>query len=434
MLFCAGIWKGLTRHPVWALGTYLLVLYLSPWHNWWGRDIPDLRWSLWASLFAFTSVFFNRKALRPKMPWTSNGAAKILIAYTVWLWVQSLWALSFSIHLQLCILYTKYLVLFYIIYTVLDSDRSFFYFICFNILGGLYWAKTVLKFSGQGRVEGVGGAGIDEANVLGMHLSVVLIFTAMMLLKQNTIFNRKSYWLGLQAIFLLSAAYISNGIVQTISRSASLGIIAGGMVILWLKPRKVKKRFYVYLFLAMMGLIVLTPDTFWNRLNTVKIIAQGGEIENSAYSRILQAKAQIEMFKEHIFGAGHRGTAILSPYYLPREALSHGGAYGMDRARSSHITLMTVLVEQGIPGIILYFLMIFWVIKTVHSFPKEDKIAYLYVMAVTGGLSVILISGLFVDYIKVEIQIYCFAMLASLKEYSRMKIISNNENNINQGP
>lgn len=425
MLYAGGIWKAFRSHPVWGLWTYTIVLYFSPWHNWWGKHLPGgVRWSLLASGFAFLAIYMNPGKLMPKASWLNNGAAKILVAFTIWLWIQLPWALSFDKHLELCVLYTKYILLFYTIYRVLDSDKTFFYFIMFNIIGAVYWADAIMGYKVRGRVEGIGGAGVSEANVLGMHLSVVLFFTAMMLLKKNSIFSKNYYWWGAQLFFLFAAAYISNGIVQTISRSAVLGIIAGGLVILWLKNRNISKKFYMYFCMALIGITMLAPQTFWNRLSTVTEAAGGGEVESSAYSRIVQARAQMKMFKAYPMGAGHRGTAILSPQYLDARWLTKGSGVGMAAARSSHNTFMTVLVEQGILGALFYFMMVLWVVKTVHYFPKDDPTDYIYLMAVAGALAAIMISGLFVDYIKVEIMIYCLAMLASLKEVARMKKIS----------
>jgi len=42
---------------------------------------------------------------------------------------------------------------------------------------------------------------------------------------------------------------------------------------------------------------------------------------------------------------------------------------------------------------------------------------YLYFMGATASLVAIFFFLLFVDYLKVEIQIYCLAMLASLKDH-----------------
>ena len=41
-------------------------------------------------------------------------------------------------------------------------------------------------------------------------------------------------------------------------------------------------------------------------------------MEASAYSRIVIGQAQLEMLKENYLGNGHKGTAVLSPYYLDR--------------------------------------------------------------------------------------------------------------------
>lgn len=424
ILYFGGIWNAFTRHPVWGLWTYTLVLYASPGHNWWGEFLPNLRWSLLASIFAFLSIYMNRDRLVPKASWISNGAAKILIAYTIWMWIQLPWALSYEIHIGACILYTKYIVLFYIIYTVLDDEKSFFYFILFNILGGFYWGKLILDYSVRGRVEGIGGPGVDDANTLGMHLSVVVIFAAMMLLKKNTIFSNPFYWKVTQGVIFLAALFMAHGVVQSISRSAVLGLVAAGMVIIWLKHKAFRKKIYIYFFLAAIGFLALTPYTFWERLETVQDAASGEEIEGSAYSRIVVAKAQLEMFKENVMGHGHRGTAVLSPYYLPAEYLTSSTGFQEDAVRSSHCTFLTTLVEQGIPGAILYCMMVFWVIKIIHSFRKDDIIIYLYVMTMAGSLTAIFVSGIFVDYLKVEIQIYCFAMLATLKEWERIRTLS----------
>jgi len=358
------------------------------------------------------------------MPWYSNGAAKILIAYTIWMWIQLSWALSVDMHLDVCILFTKYIVLFYMIYTIVDSDIRFYQFIMWNIIGGLYWGYLIKGYSNPGRVEALGGPGIYDSNTLGMHLGVILIFASLMLLKKNSLFRNAFLWWSIQGVVLVAAVLMANGVVQTVSRSAVVGLVAGGMVLFLLNHKAFRKKFIVYAMIAIVGFMYFAPEKFWGRMDTVRTASQveTGEIEASAYSRLVIAEAQLRMFEANMLGHGHRGTMVLSPDYLSSEYLTRvpgqsGGAFG----RSSHNTFLTTLVEQGIPGAVLYWMMVFWVIKTILSFKKEDYAVYLYVMMMAAGLTTVFIAGVFVDYLKVEVQIFCFAMLASLKEYARIK-------------
>ncbi|WP_319574693.1 O-antigen ligase family protein [uncultured Desulfobacter sp.] len=414
-LYFSGIYMAFTRHPVWGLLPYCLALYLSPAHNWFGSYLPDLRWSLLASICAVLSIFFNGSKLPAKTHWLKTGPARIILCYSLWMWIQYPWALSKDMHIEGTVLITKYLLLYYIIYKVLNTDADFFKFFLFNIFGSYYVSTRVLAYSLSGRVEGVGGPGMSDSNTLGMHMSLILIFAAMMLLKKNTIFANRLYWRMCQFAIFVSAVYIANAVVQTISRSAVLGLVAGGMLLIVIKHRTVKKKFYLYLVFAFAGLIYFTPYTFWERLNTITEAVQGEEVEASAYSRLVIASAQWKMFKENIFGNGHRGTQVLSPYYLGDEYLAT--LYTGGRGRSSHCTFLTSLVEQGVPGALLYLMMVFWGIKTIFSYRKKDPVMYLYFMGVSASLAAIFVSGIFVDYLKSEVQIYCFAMLASLKEF-----------------
>ena len=209
---------------------------------------------------------------------------------------------------------------------------------------------------------------------------------------------------------------VASSLIQSSSTTTSLvvGLVAGGLLLIVIKHWTFKKKFYLYLVLAVMGLMYFAPYTFWARLDTITEAVQGEEVERSAYSRLVIGEAMIEMFQANILGYGHRGTVILSPDYLPAHYLTWvGGKAG----RSSHCTFLTTLTEQGLPGAFLYLLMVYWVIKNIFTFRKDYPVMYLYFMGATASLAAIFISGIFVDYLKVEIQIYCFAMLASLKDY-----------------
>ncbi len=352
-IYFGGLAYALLRHPIWGLMSYCMSLYMAPSYNWWGYALPNLRWSLLAALVTFISIFMNKSRLPRKMPWYSNKIAGILICYTIWLWIQLSWALDFDMHLKASILFTKYLFLFYLIYNTLNDDKDFFLFTFFNIVGGGYWGKVVRAYSGSGRVEGIGGPGVDNANALGMHLVVITLFAAIMFLKKKPQYLRPMSFMGCKAAIVLCALLSVNGVVQTISRSAILGLGAAGLLILFKSHKYFKKKVYFYAAVAAIGFFMVTPYTFWNRMNTMKTTVSGTDVDKSAYSRVVIAKAQWKMFLAYPAGSGHRGTVALSTEYIPPEYLTTLPGKYEKAGRASHCTPMTTLTEQGFVGFLL---------------------------------------------------------------------------------
>jgi O-antigen ligase len=126
-------------------------------------------------------------------------------------------------------------------------------------------------------------------------------------------------------------------------------------------------------------------------------------------------KAQIEMAKLYPFGTGQRGSEVLSSRFLDKEFLTAEGS------RSSHNAFMTVLVEQGIPGAVMFLLMVGWTALTLRKVPRYSSSPYqidraVYGAAVGGALTVVLVGGLFADFSKAEVQIWMLALLAGLTQ------------------
>ncbi len=288
------------------MGSYLVALYAAPNHHWYGALLPDLRWSLIAALATFISIWMNRGRLTVKKPWFSSGAGKILLAYAFWMWIQLPWAVSYEMHLKGCILFTKYIVLFYMIYVLVDNDIKFFQFFLLNIFGGFYWGYLIKVTPHTGRIEHIGGPGIGDSNTMGMHLGIVLIFAALMLLKKNTIFQNIFWWRVLQGFLLIAAVLMANGVVQSISRSAVVGFAAAGMMLFFLNHKAFRMKLLFFAVIAIAGLLYFSPQTFLHRMDTVRSAVEGEEVDASAYSRIIIAQAQIEMFKSNVMGHGHK--------------------------------------------------------------------------------------------------------------------------------
>jgi O-antigen ligase len=143
-------------------------------------------------------------------------------------------------------------------------------------------------------------------------------------------------------------------------------------------------------------------------------------MDTSAESRFVIVAAQAQMAMKYPLGTGHRGTEVLSRDYIDAKYLTVRPD-GTPGARASHNTFMTALVEQGIIGAVLFLCMVCWCVaasrqlkrNAAHMSPTEMA----NVSAIAAALTVILIAGIFVDYIKAEVQIWFLALLASLQNH-----------------
>jgi O-Antigen ligase len=410
-VFGALLLAALFRNPRYGLYAYVGTFYLHPVDRWWGSDLPDLRWSLIAA--AVTLVATLREPAQDGRPaWTGNAGARLLIALAGWIWIQNLWAFSSDDHWDLSILFTKYVVLVFLIYKLVNDESNIRTFLLVHVLGCFYLGLLVLQAPDSGRLEGVGGPGIDEANALGMHLGTGALAAGVLLVRGS---------LAQRAFALAALAVLANGVVQTESRGAFLGIAAGGLTMLVLSPPRLRK---YWLALGVVGLVVLirfAPETYWERIATIaETTEQEGPVDQSSATRLELVEAQWAMFLRYPMGSGHRGTAYLSPRYLSEESLtsSRKDPNGQ-RARSSHNTFMTALSEQGIPGALIFASLIIWIARTSFaakaSFQSSEREGLqLYLMVVAGSLGTVVAAGMFTDYLKSEVYIWAIALLAVL--------------------
>ena len=162
------------------------------------------------------------------------------------------------------------------------------------------------------------------------------------------------------------------------------------------------------------------------RLSTITAaVDDQQEIDSSANIRLALAGAQLEMSKDRPLGAGHRGTRTLSPLYLAEEYLTkntHGG--GENRARSSHNTLLAVLVDQGWPGLAAFLLLLAFTYNALLRMKKAEVASPIsdtmfdysaMRMGLAGALTVILVAGVFSNFLKAEVFVWIVTIIFSLQ-------------------
>jgi hypothetical protein len=282
-------------------------------------------------------------------------------------------------------------------------------FLLVHLAGCAFLGWLAFGIEVSGRLEGVGGPGIDEANAFAMQMATAVAIGAMIALASG----------GWRWFAIIVLPFILNGVILSGSRGGFLALLGGGMVLWYLKPKEYRKLFYAFAALGVVLMGILAHDMFWERMGTIEAAADRDEsADTSALSRFALVDAQFRMFKSYPHGAGHRGTATLSPRYLEERFLS-AAAEGEERRRSSHNTFMSALAEQGIPGAIFYFWIWGWTLRTMLKLKRDqafsaDTSRRALLASVAAALVIVMVAGVFVDYIKAEVQIWLWALLASL--------------------
>lgn len=418
LLYFGGLGAALVRHPMWGLYAYFLAFYVHPPSRWWSAEVPDLRWAYIAAIATCIAVWIHHRKLADGRPtWLRSPLAWPLIAYTGLMWIQTLWAVDPTQHLEGTMLFTKYLVVFYLIYKVAGDAAAMRNILMVHIAGCFFFGWLAVNIDVSGRLDGIGGPGINNANTLGMQLGTgVVIASAFILLGSG-------WWRWLT---LAMVPFIVNGAILTGSRGAFLGMAAGALAIWYLRPRIRTKLFYALGVMAVAGFLWLAQDTYWERISTIEGTVVADHRDTSSEIRVALFGAQWRMVQDHPFGVGWRGTATLSPRYLDQRYLAADADSPEAAARSSHNTFMSVLVEQGIVGVLIYGWLVMLVAVEVFRLRKRyanpESLEYAtHVTALGAVFALLFVAGMFTDYLMAEVQYWCLALLASLMAHAPVR-------------
>jgi hypothetical protein len=417
LFFVASIVLAFARHPFFGLGLYLVVYYIHPPSRWWGYMLPDLRWSLIAGTVALLAVIVHRERIPVgTRPWYSTVPGAAMLVYLGWFWIQNLWALYPELHYGAAVQLAKYIIAFFLVYRLSSDPRRSADILLLHVGGcallgllALYHGRT-----GGGRLDGVGGPGIDDANTLGMFLATGIAVGSVLLLTLK----------GWRRVVVFGALPIAlNGLILTGSRGSFLGLVAGGALAFYLCPPQKKWVFWGFAALGLLAAVNLVDTAFIDRMFTIRsAVERSASIDSSAESRLVLIEAQLKMAARYPHGAGFRGTAAMSSEYLDAKWLS-----GVDEraARSSHNTFMSALVEQGILGALVYLWMCAWgvmVVARLKALQRQRASIELTAPAVAScvGIAVVWTAGQFTDYLMTEVQFWLFAVLAASLEQIRL--------------
>ena len=395
VLYVTGCLLALVRHPIYGLMTYVMVYYVSPTDRWWGKGaLAFPRWALIAALVTMVALVIHRTR-PPAVAFLRQPLVLGLLVFVAWLGVQNFWALSPDSHYPLLIYYMKFVVAMYLIYRCVDSEENIRRFLWAHVAGCTYLGWVVYTTHTGGRFDDFGGAGIGDGNA-GALASVTGVLAAGALFLASG--NRA------RLVLLVAAPLMVNSVVATMSRSAFLALLVGGLVFNLFSPPRVRRWVFGLSVVALAGFLFLTNPNYWGRIESLQYRGEQIQGVDTGHKRLILAQAQLNMARAYPLGCGSRCTDVLSPMYLPENQLDASGK------RSSHNTFLTMLVEHGIPGAALYLGMVGWVLLCIRSVSKSlsraPSPAGLLFPAVAGSLVAIIVGDMFVQYPKLEIRFW----------------------------
>jgi O-antigen ligase len=398
VVWLLGLVLSFSYEPIFALLSYLWIFYNDPTTSWWGRDLPDLRYSLFAAVVALLAA--ARLPAQPGMSWFNSGASKLLALFAIWIWLQLFWAINVPIHMDGVVLCTKYLILSYVVFRLTGTEKNLELFLWAHVGGCFLLGLRAHSMNVGGRLETVGAPGVDDSNLLAAHLVTGLVIAGFLFI--GTRGWRK--WLA-----FLALPYILNAIVLTQSRGGFLALIAAGLSAWYLAPKAHKRFVAVAGVLGVVLLMMLSNQGFWERVSTIA----GPENETKNETRVQILGPQFRMFLDYPLGTGYRGNVLLSPKYMPPELLSNSGV------RAAHNTFVAALVDEGVPGALILIGLYGWGFLTLYRLRKLDRRGLparlgIYRAGIGGALSGCFVAGLFLNMLTTEVQIWLLSLLYSL--------------------
>lgn len=264
------------------------------------------------------------------------------------------------------------------IITCLDSVESLKKMINIWILMMIYIALFSITNLGKGS----GGYFADE-NDLSLFLNLMLPLCYFLLISEKG--GKKKLLYGVALIIGLIAE------AKSFSRGGFVGLAVICFVIWWFSPRKMLSAMLILLMIVFV--IIIGGKTYIIEMETIRNIS-----ESTAQARFEMWKAAWKMFLDNPFGVGGNNFQVRFEEY--QSAWFPRGMWGM----VCHSLWFTLISELGIPGIIIYFLLLYynikdlWFLKRIEPGDNPDlKYIHYLTLAFIAGFAGFFSSGTFLS-------------------------------------
>ena len=357
MLYIAlyfGNLAGALRHPMYPMVAYLTFYYMPPHLNWWGKDLPDLRYSLLASAVLAGSLLLHQGSLE-NVKREKNPARPWLMAWGANSVVVTAWALNAARSWIYTGFVLKLLVLYALIPAAVRTRTHFDLFATVHVVGASYWGYKAWDNPKReaGRLMEVGGPDSQNDNMAAAHLLTVIPFVALFVLVEKRKVHR--------ALYALCGAFIVNVFILCNSRGATVGLVMGTLVAILVAGKGKRLKLIGTGAAAALAVLMLADPEFITRQQTTI-----NPTDNSAQSRWVFWNAGVEMVKDYPFGGGGRTFHQLAPRYIP-QSLEKTGL----QERSPHNTYIQLATDWGLQGAAVWFAFVLMTVRMLHTIRKR---------------------------------------------------------------
>ena len=341
------------RWPIVGLLAYMVTYLIAPNRQWWGEPLQEsgARFSMMLVLATAAGLLSQWRRIRSQLPGVVPHSQEILVVlFVIVVLLSRLWGvpiddsardlsgISMAPHDKM-----PKVAFFGFLLTTLAARysqlRSVLWLLA--LVGGLYlgwdgYTAPRSRFT-NGRLDYLGGADFAESSAVGAHLVVVAVITGALFLKSRRLWQK--------GLSLLIGAFTLNAIVMTQTRAAFLGLIAAGIAAPFFAMKGKRLIILGHLALAGAGAFYLTNDRFWSRIETIN--ASEAERDESAESRFELWAAGMHMWQANPMGVGAGSFYTVVGRYDSRYV-----------GRDCHNTYLRCLAELGIPGALIFGLLV----------------------------------------------------------------------------
>jgi putative inorganic carbon (hco3(-)) transporter len=325
---------------------YLVDYCISPSNQWWGSPFVrmGLRGSFFLALATLIGIILQHKKLKfgEKFLYVQEWS---LLLFLIVIWTltflspETVGRYSDTDHpsIKLTKIFFFALMMTHIITDIKKLNNFFWTLASVSLfLGVKAWNTPFSHFVG-GRLEGIGGADFGEANFFGAFMAAMLPLIGIQFLQSKK-------WIG-KLYALVCGAFTANAVILCRSRGAFLGMAMGALASLWFAPKGLRKKIFILLLVGAVGVVCLTDKFFVKRV--VTITTDQSNMDVSASGRITLWKDGAKIFVNNPMGVGPGNWYQTMRKYIPEYK-------GFD----AHNTFVKCAVELGIPGIMLFLLLI----------------------------------------------------------------------------
>ena len=371
-------------NPVYGLLGVMLEYYQRPSLQWWGDNLPRLRWNLIVTVIFAASVI----AKRSRQPQVADPDRTILTLWALFalnlVFVNIVFPVNTAFAQEWGTYWLKVAIMMPILLAmVLKTPRAIDLFILANIIGVGWWGweSFIDPKREAARLIGVGSGDTYNDNAAAIHLLLILPLIGAMIATAKKI---ERY------IAIVALPLVINTLILCNSRGAMLGLGVSVALAPLLARRGHRGKALIFGLVIPILVLLLGDPQFFKR-------QQGGYDDGSAQGRLEAWGEAGRILSDHPLGTGARGFHLLIPKYSANIALRHDG-----EPRSPHNTMILVMVEYGVQGITLWVLLLLAVFRMLlrtrrMAIEANDDFAYYRSVALVIALAGALTGGMFTD-------------------------------------